>query len=544
MALFGLLVLLIAFPAHGVGTRPDAAPGVLAHLSGVVQLRYYLAHPELAPPHMSSRLQALGRLETHAIEDLEATSREAPYGDLFNRDDVGFPQNEESVTVCETDPRFVLSGANDYRGLLDPDGNFSGWYFSNDGGRSVVKEGLLPALRNGGERSPSSGDPALQSDERCRFYYADLNLTDPFEGRNGIGVYMTTPHRLERCPQGQDPDQLTQPTCWKTGRIVANAEVVGGAGHFLDKEWLDVGRSGSAGNVVWVAYADFTFDPNAPLGFTGAKIKAVRCDALLESCTAPILISGRDEDVQFADVTISESGRVLISWAQVTGELEGTAQTFTVKTRIADAGSTDFGPARVVDEEFNPLPFGGFLHAEDFRTATYPKSIMPIVDGQERLFVVWDRCRFRLLDTICEEPQIVMSSSSDDGVSWSRPRVISKSGDNYFPAISDEVGSPNFAVAYFTNRYDRVFHNRQDVELVTIEKATGDVVDRQRVTNVSNEPEADPLLGGFFIGDYIDVHLLAGSAYVAYNFNTRHVRVLGQGRPIPQQDNFLTLIRT
>jgi hypothetical protein len=99
-------------------------------------------------------------------------------------------------------------------------------------------------------------------------------------------------------------------------------------------------------------------------------------------------------------------------------------------------------------------------------------------------------------------------------------------------------------VAYFTNRYDRVFHNRQDVELVTIEKATGDVVDRQRVTNVSNEPEADPLLGGFFIGDYIDVHLLAGSAYVAYNFNTRHVRVLGQGRPIPQQDNFLTLIRT
>jgi hypothetical protein len=137
----------------------------------------------------------------------------------------------------------------------------------------------------------------------------------------------------------------------------------------------------------------------------------------------------------------------------------------------------------------------------------------------------------------------VMSFSDDDGVSWSRPRVISKSGDNYFPAISDEVGSPNFVVAYFTNRYDHVFHNRQDVELVTIDKATGDVVNRQRVTGVSNEPEADPILGGFFIGDYIDVHLLGGTAYVGYNANTRHVRVLGQGRPIPQQDNFLTLIR-
>jgi hypothetical protein len=69
-------------------------------------------------------------------------------------------------------------------------------------------------------------------------------------------------------------------------------------------------------------------------------------------------------------------------------------------------------------------------------------------------------------------------------------------------------------------------------------------VNRQRVTGVSNETEADPILGGVFIGDYIDVHLLGGTAYVAYNANTRHVRVLGQGRPIPQQDNFLTRIQS
>jgi hypothetical protein len=541
--LFAALLALIAFPAHGAGQRATAAPGFLSHLSQSVQLRYYLAHPEFAPPQFAEQIQAVEQLGAGALDRAEA-SRGAPYGDLFNRDDVGFPQNEEAVTVCENQPRYVLSGANDYRGLLDRQVNFSGWYFSDDGGRSVLKEGLLPALPNQGRLSPSGGDPAIQSDDRCRLYYANLNFTDPSEGPNGIGVYMTKPSILERCPQGQDPDQLTRRHCWPNGRIVASAATVGGRGRFLDKEWLDVGRSGAAGNVVWIAYSDFTLDPDAPLGFTGAQIKAVRCDAHLDECTRPILISGADKDIQFADVTISETGRTMITWAQITGELEETAQTFTVKMRIAEPGSTEFGPTQVVNEEFNPLPFGGFLHANDFRTATYPKSIMPVVHGHERQFVVWDRCRFRLLDTVCEEPQIVMSYSDNDGRSWSRARVLSKGGDNYFPAISDEVGSPNFAVAYYTNRYDRVFHNRQDVEVLTIDKATGEVVNRQRVTRTSNETEADPILGGFFIGDYIDVHLLGGTAYVAYNANARHVRVLGQGRPIPQQDNFLTRIQS
>jgi len=284
-------------------------------------------------------------------------------------------------------------------------------------------------------------------------------------------------------------------------------------------------------------------DPSAPLGFTGAQIKAVRCSADLVTCTQPILISGSDADTQFADVTISDRGATLITWAQVEGELEQTAQTFTIKARIAPPGSTNFGPTRIVSRETNTLPFGGALHANDFRIATIPKSIMPTVNGEPRPTVVWERCRFRLLDTICEEPQIVISSSRDNGRTWSQPRIISQGGDNYFPAISDETGNPRFVVAYFTNRNDRIFHNRQDVEMVTINPVSGSITKRQRVTSVSNESEADPILGGFFIGDYIDVHLAGDRAYVAYNANYRHVPLLGQGLPIPQQDNYLTTVR-
>jgi len=95
------------------------------------------------------------------------------------------------------------------------------------------------------------------------------------------------------------------------------------------------------------------------------------------------------------------------------------------------------------------------------------------------------------------------------------------------------------AVAYYTNRFDPVSHNRQDVELVELNAATSAVTDRQRLTPLSNESEADPLLGGLFIGDYIEVYAAGGKALVHYNANYRSTRLLDEGFAIPQQDNFL-----
>jgi hypothetical protein len=69
------------------------------------------------------------------------------------------------------------------------------------------------------------------------------------------------------------------------------------------------------------------------------------------------------------------------------------------------------------------------------------------------------------------------------------------------------------------------------------------VAHRQRVTRISNETEADPILGGAFIGDYLEVTANRGKAWVHYNANERHVALIGEGLPIPQQDNYLTRVR-
>jgi hypothetical protein len=69
------------------------------------------------------------------------------------------------------------------------------------------------------------------------------------------------------------------------------------------------------------------------------------------------------------------------------------------------------------------------------------------------------------------------------------------------------------------------------------------------LTPASNEPEADPLLGGFFIGDYIEGVLTGSRFYVGYNANYRKTKILGAFGPpysnsasVNQQDNYLSVV--
>jgi hypothetical protein len=538
LLMLGLLIALVAVPAQGEPkTRPVVERGQ-SRVSQAVLAQHWIDQPDRAPEVLRDRFQALHDRLARAGTAGRSQAQAAPGGpailaDRFNRDVDGLPQNEESVTACRSRPNVVLGGTNDYRGLLDPLGNFTGWHLSLDGGRNLRNEGLLPAIQVEGFDVPSGGDPVDVAGAGCSLYAGSLNFTfveDPpgeFREISAIGAYRSTPATLAGCAGGASP------SCWPTRRAVAVAE----PGHFLDKEWLDVGRSGPAGQVLWAAYTDFDFSGDV----VTASIRAVRCTADLSACTDPILVSGDDPDVQFADVTVGPDGRTYVSWVEIVTDQQTFAQRFVIKLRVAQPGSTSFGPERVVATEAQPIPFGGFLQANDFRVATYPKHEVRIVNGRPRVFVVWDRCRARPLGGfLCELPDIRMRSSDDLGASWSGTRVLSAGGVNYFPTISSDRAGSRLAVAWFTNRFDPAFHNRQDVELVSVNPTTGQVTRRQRVTRPSNESEADGLLGGFFIGDYIEVFAHQGTALVHYNANYRKQPAIGEGFAINQQDNYLS----
>ena len=528
---------MLAVPASAeVEINPPPAPAGLAKLSSTVAVRYWLAHPDRVPANQKAMMDAITEAAEGSGDLTSARVGGRPTADVFNRDSVGFPQNEESVAACGSN---VLEGTNDYRGLLDPQGNFTGWHFSVDGGRTVRNEGLLPALTINGHPVPSGGDPVDATGKGCSLYAAGLNF-DPALMENapsGVGVYRSTPNTLVNCAQGTDPSNLTQPGCWPVRRIVASVP----ARHFADKEWMAVGRSGSAGEVVWVTYTDFQCNADDCFGFPISitnQIKAVRCTADLRACTEPILISGAQNSVQFSDVTVGPDGRTYITWEE-DNFLSSQGQppsNMRLWMRVAEPGSTSFGPARQV--AFEPQDLSP-LHANSFRVATVPKNAVKTVNGEPRVFVTWDSCRAKALETVCEEPRINLAWSDDQGRSWAHS-VLSTEGDNYFPTISENAGGRFLAVAWYTNRYDPVFHNRQDVILASVNPKTGGVARTQRLTRTSNETEADPLLGAFFIGDYIETFANNDRAIIGYNANYRSVPLLNEGFPVPQQDNYLT----
>jgi hypothetical protein len=213
-----LLLGLVALPARGI-EQPARASSQPTRLSQGVLLHRWLTQPSEAPEQLQARFQAAHDQVAAAGKTRAAGSATASplAGARFNHDVVGLPQNEESIGVCRSNRDVVLGGTNDYRGLLDPQGNFTGWHFSNDGGASLTNEGLLPPVTAAGTQLASQGDPVDVAGLGCRLYAADLNFNafSTTAGESAIGAYRTAPARLASCPGGADP------SCWPPRRAVA-----------------------------------------------------------------------------------------------------------------------------------------------------------------------------------------------------------------------------------------------------------------------------------------------------------------------------------
>ncbi|HEV8278859.1 MAG TPA: hypothetical protein VGQ26_24630, partial [Streptosporangiaceae bacterium] len=164
--------LAVVAGGAGGGSPAMASDNLLNGPSAAVGLHVYLSHPELAPARLRSRFWQARQAATRAGGVTAAAPRGR--GGVFNGDTVGLPQNEESISSCGKTPRTLIGGTNDYRFLLDRQGNSTGWYFSTDGGHTLANEGLLPALRSpdGTTVLPSGGDPVDVAGTACRHLYA------------------------------------------------------------------------------------------------------------------------------------------------------------------------------------------------------------------------------------------------------------------------------------------------------------------------------------------------------------------------------------
>jgi hypothetical protein len=546
-----LLVTLTCTPAAMAADRPTALPAVgsnerLSFMSETVSIHKWARDPSSAPTReLRQHFRALDRarvaLRAAPASAAGAADAQAILSNIaLTGDSHGLPQNEESVTTCLNDGTKVLGGTNDFRGLLFP--GFTGWHYSSTGGISLSKEGGLPALAGG---VPSQGDPVAASNAACTLYMSSLNFNDT---ATQVGLYRTTPAALAAaaCAPNANGATRADADCWPTRKAVMKGL---SKNVFYDKQWTDAGASGGAGNVVWTAATRFSGNPGS------SQIKAVRCNGTLATCTNEILISDPGDSnfatgnkfTQFSHVEIGDSGRTYISWVVVTIDPKTGAETFTIKVKSAAPGSTVFGPSKVVATLANAVPLDGVLPADNFRVTTVPqmtsKRITPTI---ERVYVSYETCQQIKFGNLCYGPQTKLSRFNVNPTTGATGAVattlVSLPGDasNYMTSVNADPLQGKLAMVYYTNRVDP-FDHRQAVELATLD-LNGAVTQRQLISDV-NEPNADPFLGGSFIGDYIEVAPRNGVALTHYNANFLKKVFLPTispaGPPVNQQDNFL-----
>ena len=377
-------------------------------------------------------------------------------------------QNEPSLAVSSRNSLHLLAGANDYRTVDLPvsdtvPGSLAGdaWlgvFKSYDGGLTWQSY-LLPGYPqdNSTPASPlkaysAAADPTVRAGTGGLFYYSGIAFN---RGTNNGAVFVSTYFDTNvkengSAPAGKDAIQYTGTTLVDTGT----------SGQFLDKTWIavDIPRSGAgmctfnvlgqtqtvaAGNV-YVVWSRFTGSQSTKIMFS----RSLDCG---KTWSNPTKLSESSSINQGTNVAIDPAnGKVYVAWRQFA--------TSSNPDSIIVARSDDYGatfPSKNTNTVATITAFDQPTSGTRFRTNALP-SIAVSVDsgGTSRVHVVWAQ----RVGGINNDARIVMSTSSNDGKSWSSPSVIDAfggsvaSGHQFMPQITFSAG--RLMVVYYDQRLD------------------------------------------------------------------------------------------
>jgi len=460
---------------------------------------------------------------------------------IFNLDNSPFPQNEETVAVNPA-TNTIVGGYNDFRGILAllfptvPAG-FTGFSISNDGGTTVRTDGDLPKVTLPLTNSPtlSGGDPAVDSSNTGAFYFS--NLYDNFSTSKFAGCPKRAPCEsailVFPSVSSSSLSSCLGTGCWGSPKIVVDTTFTGtpSSGIFNDKDWIVVDRTSHASGL-YVTYTAFN------LGNSQSTINMVRCTYDLTLCSSPSIISGPDLSTQGSFVAVRPDGSIAIVYVSYdTLPLRirgiqcspGTAVTFTcgAPTTIAS----------ITNEVFS-------LVNDDFRVPTLPQVAVDYSSAHPgRVIVVWQECNTQGVAgstfVILTCPQPFVRAAYNDATSMAGPwTTVNVTSNGFFPAVAIDPSKGTVNVAYYSTTNDPWAHRLDLFVSQYLSGAFPGTPTVTRITTASDEPDADPLLHGGFLGDYIQATASSGTIYLGYTANYAQ-----KGTPPSYgQDNYLTTV--
>ncbi|HEU4355960.1 MAG TPA: sialidase family protein [Actinomycetota bacterium] len=368
--------------------------------------------------------------------------------------------NETTVAISPADPSIVATGANDYRMVTVTGDVWYGLYVSADGGATwfnTMVPGFPSDASAAGLASPllgldGSGDPVVRFDASGNMYAAgiafnrDFDQPDrPIDTVSYVARYNYTPGTpggTSSSTSAANPPNFT----YVRTRVVDRGSVgfavpgvVGFAGDFVDKEWMEIDTNASsaspcAGNI-YVAQTNFHASGTSPIrfsrstngGLTFSKPKGISTGGT----------SGTRSN-QGADIAVGPDGTVFVAYQTDAGGNDRESGIGIV--RSTDCGRSWGQPVRVGSLVQGQAP------GVAFRTPTFAVVSVDDTDS-ETVYVAYQS----LVDG---DYDILAQRSADGGSTWGAPVTVNDDpGDRHqiFPTMDVSHGALHVAWYDFRN---------------------------------------------------------------------------------------------
>ena len=457
-------------------------------------------------------------------------------GDPSSNTTARFPtnkQNEPTIAVNPTNSSFLVAGANDeqrqppcgpgsVRGSVPakdcsffPGVGTNGVYTSSNGGATWTNRGLLPGFSDNGGSLQSDGDPRIVYGPRpsasgslagVRAAHAFVNGTRAYYG--GLAEFAPGSR------QGQQaPELLTVSTSDDNG-VNWSDPVIAANGHgflFNDKPdiWADRNPSSPFFGRLYVSWTQFRGSVST---FFGEPVRVVFSDDGGKTWSKERQLSAAQNKGhggrQGSTVRTGPDSTLYVVWED--SDVNGPKQVVAVSHDGGVSFSRPIDIARVHDIQ-DPIP------GANFRDDSFPSLAVDQSTGA--VFVAW-------ADLRSGAGRIVVSKSSDQGLTWSTPAVVSPAADGYaFFQGLDVAPSGRVDVGYQALKAEATGPTAYGTGNATIDSFYVESTDHgttwsasTKVTSVSSDPAASAQnnLARQFWGDYNTLASTSTNAFFIY----------------------------
>lgn len=450
----------------------------------------------------------------------------------------------------------IVQVANDDRGNLKTtkwDGSVSGYYVHSSATAdcSVQFEGGLPTITSQGVTYTGSGSAMVAADPaRDAFFAVDFHGTAQSAAYGLFRVSASTLLNPQLCPNGTHTEAQAA-SCWEAtppALLVLPATGFGFPQLAVDERPTNAGIG--AGDVYVQGLGS-----NA----SGTVLSLQACTNSL-NCGTTVSIAGPSNPTGLEYMKVRSDGLITISYANVNGSLEG-LQTddifFVTCTPTGAPNPPTCGTPTLVQHVASPINSSFFpefpLTNIDMSMFTYPKHASRAeAGGQFTTFLVYDDCKspFQFQNppiSICVDAEVLMVTSTDDGLTWSSPvSVDSNSGHHFFPAIVTDTSTGIVNLAYYSAESDPFNHRVQVVrnQILPGSKSPGTpVAMTTTATAIDLAPQRiNQGQSDYFLGVAARGNSVSGQSHLYTSFDSTAVAGTYKGKPLPELNNHISRI--